>query len=69
MELAVLHHREDARLVLQHRDVGERVAVDQQQVGEVALADVAELTLPIRIIGPPHAVADSSASIVLMPTT
>src|SRR5262245_37102763 len=42
VELAVLHHREDAALVLQHRDVGQRVAVDQQDVGEVALADVAQ---------------------------
>ncbi len=43
MELAVLHDGEDAVLVLQDAHVGDRVAVDQQQVGEVTLLDQAEL--------------------------
>ena len=42
VELAALHHRQDARLVLQDGDVGERVAVDQQQVGVAAFAHVAD---------------------------
>src|SRR5687767_2073361 len=42
-ELAVLHDREQAVLVLQDREVGERVAVDQQEVGEPAFADLAQV--------------------------
>src|SRR6478735_4372194 len=42
VELAVFHHRQDAGLVLQDGDVLERVAIDQQDVREVALTDVAE---------------------------
>src|SRR5437588_7899288 len=42
-ELAVLHDREQLGLVLQERDVRERVAVDEQQVGEPALAELAEV--------------------------
>src|SRR3546814_5055864 len=43
MELTVLHDGDQAALVLQHAHVARRIAVDQQQVGEVALADQAEL--------------------------
>src|SRR5688572_12326282 len=43
VELAVLHHREDLRLVLQDADVGKRVAVDEQQVGEETFAHLAQL--------------------------
>src|SRR5689334_3205312 len=43
VELAVLHDGEDPVLVLQDADVGDRIAVNQQQVGQVALPDLAEL--------------------------
>src|SRR6266850_4210640 len=42
-ELAVLHDREQLGSILQDRDVRERVAVDEQQVGEPAIADLAEI--------------------------
>src|SRR5262245_5668890 len=43
VEGAVLHDREQAILVPQHADVGERIAVDQQHVREIAGLDLAEL--------------------------
>src|SRR2546425_2190437 len=42
---AALEHQLDARGVEQHRDVGERVAVHDDQVGEPALLERADLTL------------------------
>ena len=53
---AVLHDREQLRLVLQDRDVGQRVAVHQQQVGEPAVPDLAQL-LAFIMICPPQRVA------------
>ena len=68
VELAVLHHRQDARLVLQHGDVGERVAVDQQQVGEVAFAHVAERPCPCASSARPRRWPRAAPPSVLMPT-
>ena len=48
VELAVLHDVVQAVVVLEDGDVGERVAVDEQQVGEVA-----RLHLP-QLVGPQH---------------
>src|SRR5256886_12317750 len=42
-ELAVPHDREKLGPILKNRDVRERVAVDEQEVGEPALADLAEI--------------------------
>src|SRR5262245_17585288 len=44
VEAALLHHGEDAVPVLQERDVGQRIAIDQQQVRQTALLHQAELT-------------------------
>src|SRR5919197_1111273 len=37
VEDAVLHHREDSRRVLQHRDIGGGIAVDEEKIGEGTL--------------------------------
>src|SRR5262245_47442378 len=42
-ELAVLHDREQLGLVLKNGDVREWIAVDEQEVGEPALAKLAEI--------------------------
>ena len=43
MQAAVLHDHQQRVLVLQELDVGERIAVDEQQIGQVAGLDLAEL--------------------------
>src|SRR5262245_30472076 len=43
VEHAVLHHAEEPRAVLEHRDVGEGIAVHQQQIRQVSLPDLPEL--------------------------
>ena len=51
VERAVLHDRVDLVVVLQDGDVGERVAVDENEVGEEAGLDLAE------VVGPEHDLA------------
>ena len=53
MEVAVLHDRYQARRVLQDAHVGERVAIDEQQVGEVVGAELAELVRPAHDLAAP----------------
>src|SRR5947208_1747804 len=48
---AVLHDEGEALVVLKHADVGQGIAVDQQQIGEIARLDPAEL------VGPQHRLA------------
>src|SRR5471030_334833 len=48
---AILHDEGEAPVVLQDADVGQRIAVDQQQVGEIARLH------PTELIGPPHRLA------------
>ena len=43
MELAVLHDRQDIVAILEQRQVLQRIAVDQQGIGQKARADLAEL--------------------------
>ena len=43
VQVAVLHDHQQRVLALQALDVGEGVAVDEQQVGEVAGLDLAQL--------------------------
>src|SRR6266568_1521580 len=43
VQAAVLHDDEQRVLTLQALDVGERIAIDEQEVGEVAGLDLAEL--------------------------
>ena len=43
VEHAVLHHRQHARRLAQHREIRQRVAVDEDQVGEEAFLQLAEL--------------------------
>src|SRR5688572_29008910 len=45
MERAIIHHGQDAALVLQHGDVFQRIPVHQQDVRKVALAALADLAL------------------------
>src|SRR5258708_22187619 len=52
VEHAVLHDAEQPRRVLQHRDVRDRIAGDQQQVGEVPFLDLAELVAPHHDLAP-----------------
>jgi hypothetical protein len=51
VELAVLHDAVQPVVVLQHRDVGEGVAVDEQEIGEVPGLHLAQL------VGPQHDLA------------
>ena len=44
MQAAVLHDDEERVLPLQELDVGERIAVDEEEIGEVAGLDLAELS-------------------------
>src|SRR5215813_6829976 len=46
VEAAVLHDGQEGILSLQALDVGERIAVDEQEVGEVARLDLPELAGP-----------------------
>src|SRR6266436_366110 len=43
VQTAVLHDDEERVLALQELDVGERIAVDEEEIGEVAGLDLAEL--------------------------
>ncbi len=45
---AAFHDGGDARLVLQQTDVGERVAIDDEQVGQVTLSHRAQLVARVR---------------------
>ena len=50
---AALHHQRDVGDIAQHGDVGERVAGDDDEVGELALLDRAELRLLAAAFGGP----------------
>ena len=41
-----LHHREEPRAIFEQGDVGQDVAVDDQEIGELARLDGAELLAP-----------------------
>src|ERR1700687_4721274 len=51
VEVAVLHDGHEPLLPLQDRHVGQRVAIDKQQVGEVALAYLTELVAHVHQLG------------------
>src|SRR6478672_3266090 len=48
---AALHDPDDVDRVLEHGDVAARVAVDHEQVGEVAVGDAAELVAASHELG------------------
>src|SRR5690606_19605005 len=51
VKLAVFHHGQNAICILQNLYVGERVAVDEQDVRQIAFLDLAQL------VGPQHHLA------------
>ena len=51
VEIAVLHDGHEPLLSLQDRHVGYRIAIDEQQVGQVALAYLAELVAHVHQLG------------------
>ena len=63
-----LHHREDPFTILQNADIGKRIAVHQDDIGEVPFLDLAQFFRPAPMIAPPNLVADRTASIGDMPT-
>ncbi len=70
MEQPVLHDCDEPRAVLQDADVRERIAVDEQQVGEIALLHLSELAVlaagknasgyALRVFARPDTKADNS---------
>ena len=59
---AILHHREQTFWIAQDREVRHRVAIDQQQVGQVAFLDLARSSPGFIMIWPPYSVAQRIAS-------
>lgn len=51
VEIAILHDGHEPLLPLQNRHVDKRVAIDKQQVGEIALAHLAELVAHVHQFG------------------
>ncbi len=47
MEGAVLHDRQHLLAIGQDRKIGERIAIDQQQVGEEAFLELTQLAWPL----------------------
>src|SRR5262245_15259433 len=56
---ASLHHRDEARAILQDTDVGQYVAIDHQDIGQLVRLQRAELGGPAHDLGPgPRAAND-----------